>query len=363
MQLVCFWTLILALSFGSLPAISQTLYLGGGTPTGQEEEIRWRANRTRFDTASENITRGTAYTDVPATAGPLAPNEFITAAARHHSEDMAKRNVFQHETVAGSLYYNPTTQPDPWDRMTAEGYNNWNGAGENIAAGYPTADAAYAGWWRSTGHRVNMCSAGLREIGNGVFTWNTSTYKIYYTMDLGTVGNTCFFTDTLFRDANGNGTYEQNEGVGDVAIRLRVGNGNHSSYAISASVGSFAVPIQSIAGGAVVQVILSNTTAASVTLNIPRDYGTYTTMTLAALESRTYGSFTRASGARNVGLREVTAGVVPVVGACPPQPGIDRSRYAVELEFRGRPGVSSGVDHKFSDLVSFNQYIPRRQRQ
>src|SRR5689334_22931761 len=104
-----------AASVGS--AMAQTQYTGDGTPTGLEEEIRWRVNRGRFDSASENVTRGTAYTDIPATAAPLAPNQSLTLAARHQSEDMARQNVFQHATVTNSAYYNPITQPTPWDRM------------------------------------------------------------------------------------------------------------------------------------------------------------------------------------------------------------------------------------------------------
>src|SRR6266496_3620313 len=183
MQFVGVWTFVLTAAGAVLPVTAQSLYTADGVPTGLEEEIRWRANRARFDTASENVTRATAYTDVPASTGPLAPNQTITAAARHQSEDLAKANLFQHETVPGSLYYNPITQPEPWDRMSAEGYN-WNNAGENIAAGYSGAETAFVGWWNSTGHRVNMCDSDLREIGNGYYYWSTSSYRTYYTMDL-----------------------------------------------------------------------------------------------------------------------------------------------------------------------------------
>src|SRR5690348_18460227 len=115
MQLVR--VLILAAVGAAWPAIAQSQYTADGTPTGLEEELRWKVNRGRFDTASENLARGTAYTDVPASSGPLAPNQDITLAARHQSEDLAKANLFQHPTVPGSLYYNPTNQPNPWDRM------------------------------------------------------------------------------------------------------------------------------------------------------------------------------------------------------------------------------------------------------
>ena len=292
-------------------AAAPVQYTGDGTPTGLEEEIRWRVNRGRFDTASENQTRGTAYADVPASAGPLAPNQCLTLAARHQSEDLATHNLFQHETVSGSAYYNSTNQPEPWDRMLAEGYS-WNYAGENIAAGYSGAEAAYVGWWNSTGHRQNMYNSAFREIGDGYYYWSASTYRSYYTMDLGNSGSTCFFTDTLFHDANANGLYDQTEEVPGVSIALLINGVPHSYFDVSGSVGSFAIPIQSIATAASVQVVLSNTTSASVTLSIPHDYRNCTTVALAHGESRVFGAFTKPTGARNVGFRDVTLTGPPI---------------------------------------------------
>jgi uncharacterized protein YkwD len=286
-------------------AATPSQYTTDGTPTGLEEEIRWRVNRGRFDTASENQTRGTSYTDVPASTGPLAPNQGLTLAARHQSEDMAKNNLFQHETVPGSAYYNYTNQPEPWDRMAAEGYS-WNYAGENIAAGYSGSETAYVGWWNSTGHRENMYNTAFREIGVGYYYWSSSTYKNYYTMDLGNSGNNCFFTDTLFNDANGNGIYDQAEGIAGVCISLLMGGAPSSYFDISSSVGSFAIPIEAIAGSATVQVVLSNTTTAAITLSVPRDYRTYTKVVLAAGESRAFGTFTKPTNVGNVGFRNVT---------------------------------------------------------
>ena len=304
--------LTIGASGGVWPLVAQTEYTTDGTPTGLEEEIRWRVNRGRFDTASENRARATAYTDVSASTGPLAPHQGLTLAARHHSEDMAKKNLFQHATVPGSAYYNATTQPNPWDRMRAEGYS-YNYAGENIAAGYSGAEAAYVGWWNSTGHRQNMYNAALREIGNGYYYWGSSTYGRYYTMDLGSYGSTRFLTDTLFHDANGNATYDQGEGVSGVRISLLVAGTAHSSFDISAAVGSFALSIQSIAAGAAVQVVLSNTTSSQVTLSIPRNYQTFTVVTLAARQSRTFGTYTQPAEIRNVGLRDVVPAAPPVV--------------------------------------------------
>jgi cysteine-rich secretory family protein len=304
MQFVRVWLAMLTAVVAALPAIAQSQYTLDGTPTGLEEEIRWRANRGRFDSASENLLRGTAYTDVPASCGPLAPNQEITLAARHQSEDMAKANLFQHPTVPGSLYYNPVTQPNPWDRMLAEGYT-WNAAAENIAAGYVGAEAVYLAWWNSTGHRENMYNSGIREIGNGFYNWSSSTYQNYYTMDLGSSGNNCFFTDTLFYDANGDGAYQAGEAVAGIALGLVVGSSPLAVNDISSSAGSFAIPLQSIASGTTVQVVLSNSTPSTLTLSIPRDYRNYATVSLAPGQSRVYGTFIQPTTTRNIGLRDI----------------------------------------------------------
>ena len=346
------WLLLATVTLAVWSASAQTQYTTDGTPTGLEEEIRWRVNRGRFDTASENATRGTAYTDVPATAGPLAPNQSITMAARHQSEDLAKANLFQHATVPGSLFYNPTTQPNPWDRMTAEGYT-WNAAGENIAAGYSGAETAYVGWWNSTGHRQNMYTSSLREIGNGYFLWTSATYRHYYTMDLGSSGTTCFLTDTAFRDANGNGVYEQSEAVAGLAIRLRVGNVTHNYFDVSAGPGSFAIPLSPIASGATVTVVLSNTTLASMTLSIPRDYRNYTTVVLAAGESRTLGTFIRAAGG-NVGWRDV----VPEQAGAPmatPRVNLARTGNSFTLSWNSTVGLEYQPQWS-TDLATWNVF-------
>lgn len=318
------WTLAFG---GAASAVAQTEYTADGVPTGLEEEIRWHVNRGRFDSASENRYRGTNHTDVAATAGPLAPNQSLTLAARHHSEDMARNNTFQHATVTGSAYYDPVTQPNPWDRMTAEGYA-WTSAGENISAGYTSAEAVYVGWWNSEGHRLNMYNTTLREIGNGYYYWSASDYRRYYTMDLGRSGPNHFFTDTLFLDADTNGAYDGAEAVSGVAIRLLVGGTPTSHYDVSSDVGSFAIPIGAISLGSTVQVVLSNTTATTLALTIPLDYWINRAITLGAGESSVWGTFTIPATAAqrcNVGLRNVTP--LPPIAA----PTLNLSRAGADM--------------------------------
>jgi hypothetical protein len=260
---------------------------------------------------------------------------------------MARNNEFQHETVFGSSYYDPVTQSQPWDRMDAEGYT-WNQAAENIAAGYNSGEEVYVGWWKSTGHRTGMYTSGLREIGNGYQFWAAATYQRYYTMDLGSSGSAAFFTDTLFKDTNGNGSYEQTEGVPKVAIRLLVGGAVQRTFDSSSSVGSFAIPIQNISGGSVVQVTFSNTTTLTVALNVPVNYSNNTSVTLAPGESRVYGQFTKPSGSRNVGLRQV-APVVPIVR---PSLSIEATAEGVVVQWPSDPTLEYQLQRS-SDLVTW----------
>ncbi len=54
-------------------------------------------------------------------------------------------------------------------------------AGENIAAGYPSVDAAFNAWMNSEGHRANLLNPGFNKIGIG-FTYNPDgTYGYYWT--------------------------------------------------------------------------------------------------------------------------------------------------------------------------------------
>jgi hypothetical protein len=242
--------------------------------------------------------------DIAASGAPLAPNGKLTLAARHHAEDLATKNRFQHTTVPGSLHYNAATHPNPWDRMSAEGYG-WNMAGENIAAGYPSAGSVYIGWWHSAGHRHNMFNTNFREIGSGYFFRAGSPYVDYYGMSLGRSGSDRFFTGTLFEDVNGNRAYGKGEGRGGVRVELLIGGVTHAIYDVSTAAGSFAIPTQGINEGMTVRVVLTNTTAATVTVSVPRTYDALETLVMGPGESRPWGQFVLGDSDTNYGFGDV----------------------------------------------------------
>lgn len=111
--------------------------------------------------------------------GPLRVNVQLVQAAQGHSEDMAFNDFFSHTGSNGS---------SPWDRMEAAGYR-WREAGENIAAGYTTPQAAMNGWMNSEGHRNNILRCSFEEIGVGyIYRQNDPgavTYRHYWTQLFG----------------------------------------------------------------------------------------------------------------------------------------------------------------------------------
>ena len=92
-------------------------------------------------------------------ASPLTMNPSLRCAARVHSKQMVDMAFFDHVTPSGE---------EPWDRMEAAGYS-YTYAGENIAAGNPTADATMQQWMDSDGHCSNIMSADFTEIGVGYY--------------------------------------------------------------------------------------------------------------------------------------------------------------------------------------------------
>jgi uncharacterized protein YkwD len=92
---------------------------------------------------------------------PLRVSTRLSAAARQHSQEMAVRGYFSHNSANGSSF----------DRRIARYYpiggaRYWS-VGENLLWSAPDVDAAGAldMWWNSPEHRKNMLTARWREIG------------------------------------------------------------------------------------------------------------------------------------------------------------------------------------------------------
>jgi len=93
----------------------------------------------------------------------LRRSSTLERASQRHSDDMAVRKFFAHETPDGV---------DPGARMAAVGYPvGATTTGENLAWGTgpeATPVRIVQGWMRSPGHRANILRPGYTEVGVGV---------------------------------------------------------------------------------------------------------------------------------------------------------------------------------------------------
>jgi uncharacterized protein YkwD len=113
---------------------------GGGTNT-QERQVLEYTNQIRQQQG----------------CGPLRLDSALVEAAGAHASDMVRRHYLDHTSPDGR---------DPGDRMKAAGYrgSSW---GENIAAGYDSAQQVVAAWMQSDGHRKNILNCRFTTIGIG----------------------------------------------------------------------------------------------------------------------------------------------------------------------------------------------------
>lgn len=108
-------------------------------------------------------------------APALTLNAKLTQAAYGHSRDMADHDYFSHDSQDGRTMV---------DRINAVGYT-WSTLGENIAAGYGSVQAVVDGWMASDGHCANLMNPRFTEFGLACARNDASTYRIYWTQDLG----------------------------------------------------------------------------------------------------------------------------------------------------------------------------------
>jgi uncharacterized protein YkwD len=95
-------------------------------------------------------------------AAPVAWDPELYRMAKEHSEDMARRGYFSHETPDGL---------DLVKRARQNGVGGWRAIGENIGynLGYTDPGAVVVdGWWRSSKHRANLMYARFTHTGLGV---------------------------------------------------------------------------------------------------------------------------------------------------------------------------------------------------
>ncbi len=90
--------------------------------------------------------------------GPLAWNDLLGKAAFLHSEDMNKRNYFDHKSPEGETFV---------DRAKSVGYNSFTALGENIARGQSTEQEVFNSWIKSKAHCKAIMNGQFKEMGLG----------------------------------------------------------------------------------------------------------------------------------------------------------------------------------------------------
>jgi uncharacterized protein YkwD len=113
---------------------------GGGTNT-QERDVLDLTNAARRKSG----------------CGPLSLDASLVDAAGRHASDMVRRHYMDHTNPDGKSAF---------DRMEDSGFHG-SAMGENIAAGFDTAQRVFAAWMKSDGHRKNILNCNYNKIGIG----------------------------------------------------------------------------------------------------------------------------------------------------------------------------------------------------
>jgi uncharacterized protein YkwD len=101
---------------------------------------------------------------------PLSRSAVLGRAALAHAQDMARHSYFSHTGRDDSK---------PAGRVARAGYK-FRAAGENIAAGPSTPEAAVAGWIRSAPHCANLMNPTFTEMGAAFAVERNSEYGVYW---------------------------------------------------------------------------------------------------------------------------------------------------------------------------------------
>ena len=113
---------------------------------------------------------------------PLLISDTLSVSSERHSEDMGEYAFFAHNTATSSYY---EAGAAPWDRMAEEGYDYNTYSGENIAAGFETADEAFEAWRNSPSHNHAMLDPNYKVVGIGRTNAPGSKFGWYWTTDFG----------------------------------------------------------------------------------------------------------------------------------------------------------------------------------
>jgi hypothetical protein len=226
-------------------------------PTAREQELLELINRMRTAPAAElaillnssdpdviialnyfqvNRTTLAAQWSLLTPVAPLAWSSQLNDAATAHNQKMIMYDQQSHQVgVSDSLGNFTAYEPDLGGRLTAANYNFTRGY-ENIYAYSKSivhGNAGFAIDWgnATTGHRDNMMSTDVREVGVAVTDENivsTSVGPLVITEDFGNrsaLTGKAWLLGVAFQDTNKDSWYEAGEGLKDVQVTITGING------------------------------------------------------------------------------------------------------------------------------------------
>jgi len=123
-------------------------------------------------------------------APALTWNDRLGNAAWEHSNDMAQSDTFSHN---GSGTATDVTAQDEGlgrgsrfsERIEHQGYTDYRTIGENIAAGYASAQEVVEGWLESDHHCANLMNPKFSEVGMALVEKAGSDYGTYWSQEFG----------------------------------------------------------------------------------------------------------------------------------------------------------------------------------
>ena len=179
---------------------------------------------------------------------PLAFNASLMASALQQSTYQAGAGVQTHNSADGTTFDK---------RISATGYN-WSGLGENVYAYAEDVFFGHVGLMADWGvpsldHRDNLLNIDasvptFREIGISCVDSSINNFgPTVITQDFGTpaTAGVAYVTGVVYQDGNGNGAYDDGEGLGGVTITPSAG----TYYAVTSASGGFVIPLPTSGSG------------------------------------------------------------------------------------------------------------------
>jgi uncharacterized protein YkwD len=159
---------------GSSSDGSTSTTIGSNSTTDSEERVFQPIGEEKLMLDSVNAERARESLDALTWCPALARS------ATDHSQDMALKNYFEHESLDGR---------EVADRAKSQGYD-FQTVGENIAVGQRDVAEVMQGWMNSPGHRENILRPQFTHLGSGVAIGDFKGQRsIYWTQNFGAGGN------------------------------------------------------------------------------------------------------------------------------------------------------------------------------